>query len=140
MIDRNEIPFNPLNAVENGDGIPPSNGLDRYSKKELIEFGHQWCDITEEKVARIRAHLNSNTVSAEQALWYARIFGKYAGLLPTGPARLSAAPQGKPETVDLEALLKPVPMKWNLDDTEHRAWNAAVKHIAQNYNITRKMK
>ena len=86
MFDQNEIQFNPLKAVENGEGMPPQTGLDRYSKKELIEFAHQWCDITEEKIARVRNHLNSNTVSAGQALWYARIFGRYAGLLPTGPA------------------------------------------------------
>lgn len=93
MIDRNEIPnFNASDVCEGDQEYPPQSGLDRYKKDELIEITHQWCDIVEEKIARIRGHLKSETVSAAQALWYARIFGKYAGLLPTGPAQI-AAPQ-----------------------------------------------
>lgn len=80
-MDENEIP-----NFTDGETEPPISGLDRYKKNELIEMSHQWCDIVEEKLARVRNHLNSGTVTAAQALWYARIFARYADLLPTGPA------------------------------------------------------
>lgn len=88
-MDHNEIPlFNASDVVEGRQDYPPQTMLDRYKKDDLIEMAHQWCDITEEKVARVRAHLNSGAVTAAQGLWYCRIFGRYAGLLPTGPAKL----------------------------------------------------
>lgn len=86
MSDSNEIPFNSTKVVAGEQDYPPHTMLDRYKKAELIEMAHQWCDITEEKLARVRSHLNSGTVSYSQALWYCRVFGRYAGLLPTGPA------------------------------------------------------
>jgi len=86
MVDNNEIPFNAPKVVEGEQEYPPQTMLDRYKKSELIEIAHQWCDIAEEKVARVRAHLKSGTMSHAQALWYCRVFGRYTGLLPTGPA------------------------------------------------------
>ena len=86
MKDSNLIPFDVQKVIEGEQDYPPLSGLDRYKKAELLEIGHQWCDIVEQKLARVRGHLNSGTVSAAQALWYCRVFGKYAGLLPTGPA------------------------------------------------------
>ena len=89
MPDQNLIPFNPSDIIEGNEDYPPITMLDRYKKDELIEMAYQWCDIAEEKIARIRAHLKSGTVKSAQALWYCRIFGKYAGLLPTGPAKMT---------------------------------------------------
>jgi len=135
MIDRNEIPFNTINAPKNGEGMPPQSGIDRYKKDELIEFTHQWCDIVEEKIARIRGHLNSGTVPAAQALWYARIFGRYAGLLPTGPAgNRTPATGGKVDVpkmrkVDLETLKRVHPIR----DRANGVYSSA-SHEVDGYN------
>lgn len=89
-MDQNEIPlFNASDVCEGEQDYPPQTSLDRYKKDELIEMAHQWCDIVEEKTSRIRAHLISGQVTYAQGLWYCRIFGRYAGLLPTGPAKIN---------------------------------------------------
>ncbi len=72
----------PSRFGENCDCYPPRSCLDRYKKHENIEFCEQWCDIAEEKIARLRALCRSGSMTAKEALYFSGVFGNYVNLLP----------------------------------------------------------